>query len=58
MKRCRHADEYKAIRPPKCGCDACGKKWAEHLRELQLAAPDGTFISKKGIAYSVGKTFP
>jgi hypothetical protein len=25
--KCRHADEYKAIRPPTCGCDTCLAKW-------------------------------
>ena len=28
-KKCRYADKYKAIRPPKCGCEACKKKWEE-----------------------------
>ena len=34
MKKCKNADAYKAIRPPKCGagkpCDACAAKWIEH----------------------------
>ena len=28
-RQCRHFPEYKAIYPPRCGCDACNKKWSE-----------------------------
>ncbi len=29
MLKCRHADKYKAIRPPKCRCLYCAELWAE-----------------------------
>jgi hypothetical protein len=32
-KKCRYADKYKAIFPPKCNggdpCDECARKWEE-----------------------------
>lgn len=35
MKKCRYADKYKAIHPPKCNkgkpCDVCKQKWAGKL---------------------------
>jgi hypothetical protein len=27
MTACRHARQYKALKPPKCGCDMCHMKW-------------------------------
>ena len=29
-KKCRYADNYKAIRPPRCGCETCEKKWRDN----------------------------
>lgn len=28
MTKCRYADKYKAIYPPRCGCETCALKWA------------------------------
>lgn len=35
--KCRYADRYKAIRPPKCGCNFCTDKFFIHdtVRKLQ-----------------------
>lgn len=32
--KCSYADKYKAIRPPRCGCKVCEKKWNDkHNKE-------------------------
>jgi len=38
VTKCRHADNYKGIRKPKCDCFVCQTKWtiAELTRELLL----------------------
>lgn len=27
LLKCKNADNYKALRPPRCGCEACKQKW-------------------------------
>ncbi len=45
MKTCRHARDYKAIRAPKCGCDACERKYvariARNIWHHRLDATEG-----------------
>lgn len=37
MLKCKFADWYKGVRPPKCGCEICELKWklAEMEREVK-----------------------
>jgi len=35
MEKCRHADEYKAIRKPTCGCETCKCKWEEKQANIE-----------------------
>jgi hypothetical protein len=30
-KKCSYADEYKATKPPKCGCETCDEKWTDEV---------------------------
>jgi len=43
MKKCKHADEYKAIYPPRCNggdaCDYCRTKWNRRRREVARKNP-------------------
>lgn len=40
MTKCRHADRYKGVRAPSCGCDVCAFKWriAELERQVKHLA--------------------
>jgi hypothetical protein len=33
-KACSYAKKYKAIYPPKCGCEVCAKKWEAKQKYL------------------------
>lgn len=36
LKKCKHWKEYKAERPPKCGCDFCHDLWRAKIDFLGL----------------------
>ena len=36
-ERCKYADKYKAIYPPKCRCKTCADKWANSKRIPELS---------------------
>ena len=38
--KCRHADAYKALRAPTCGCETCAFKW--NLAQCQRAITKAT----------------
>jgi len=40
--KCRHADAYKAIHPPTCGCEACKTKWESRSKTLTGALHNST----------------
>lgn len=40
LAKCKHANEYKASRPPRCGCQACEDKWKAKF--AAFAAPKQT----------------
>lgn len=42
MIKCKHADKYKAIYKPKCGCEVCELKWELRLKEdiIQMFSKD------------------
>jgi hypothetical protein len=48
MKKCRNADRYKAIHPPRCGgdegpCEECARKWAAAIaarKAMRQVQPD------------------
>ena len=48
MTKCKYADQYKALRPPHCGCDACERKWIlasrkgaeEYVKDMKLSIPE------------------
>ena len=40
MVKCKYADKYKAVYPPRCGgddgpCDVCREKWEQKIKALK-----------------------
>jgi hypothetical protein len=48
MKKCKNANRYKAIYPPKCDpCDFCAKKWKDAQNEKKkFKKPDNWSFEK------------
>jgi hypothetical protein len=46
LARCKHANEYKASRPPRCGCQACEEKWRAKFAEFNAPKqhPNPTYV--------------